>query len=322
MRPADDTVSKYSFSSRHAISDYNGHGTNVATQVSSKAFAFAGVTSRTTLIGVKVLGSNGVGSLGNVLSGVIWAADHDADVANMSLGGGFPRTGNQDIVNIIRRVFDYAKRKRMLVVVSAGNAGQDLDNNGDTYSTYCDAPHVICVSAVGPTTPTGNPDEPAFYTNFGLRSIDVAAPGGNLDLVGEDPLEWPWGPDFGSFVWSLCSKTLIGSWTTTNAPRTLPCAAGNRLYGAIGTSQAAPHVAGLAALLSSVSHESNSSEIKRAILESADDLGPRGRDAYYGEGRINVASGLRYQRRHDNDHRGNDDHRDDDGRDGKKSDRH
>jgi hypothetical protein len=67
IRPADDTVSKKFFPTRNAISDYNGHGTNVAQQVSSKAFAFGGVTSKTTLIGVKVLGSNGVGSFGQIL---------------------------------------------------------------------------------------------------------------------------------------------------------------------------------------------------------------------------------------------------------------
>ncbi len=58
------------------ISDYNGHGTNVGATVSSKAFAFAGVSSMTTLIGVKVLGANGVGSFGGILNGVLWAADH------------------------------------------------------------------------------------------------------------------------------------------------------------------------------------------------------------------------------------------------------
>jgi subtilisin family serine protease len=303
VRPSDDSVTKNFFPSRDSVTDYNGHGTNVATQVSSNAFAFAGVTAKTTLIGVKVLGSNGVGSLGTVLSGVIWAADHDADVANMSLGGDFPRSGNRDIINIINRVFDYAKKKRMLIVVAAGNAAEDLDHNGDTFSTYCDAPHVLCVSAVGPIVATGNPDLPAFYTNFGRRSIDVAAPGGNLGpLPNGTKSNWPWGPDVISWVWSLCSKTLIGGWTAANAPRLTTCTFGNRLYAAIGTSQASPHAAGLAALLVSVTGKSKPDQIKKMIEESADDLGPRGRDAFFGEGRINVAAALQ---------RGRDGHHDD-----------
>ena len=307
VRPSDSIVTATYFPTRDFISDYHGHGTNVATQVSTKAVYFAGVTSRTTLIGVKVLGSNGVGSFGTVFSGIIWAADHHADVANLSLGNtGFPKTGNEALIALFDRVFDYARRKGMLVVVSAGNAAQDLDNNGDTYAAYCDAPHVICVSAVGPATPTGDPDTPAFYTNFGRRSIDVAAPGGNADLSGTlSP--WPWGNSNGSPVWSLCSKTRITAWTAANVPASLPCFPGNFGYSPIGTSQAAPHVAGLAALLMSVGGESRPSEIKEIILESADDLGPHGRDAYFGKGRINVARALRYQRRHDDDHRGDDD---------------
>jgi len=294
-RPADDTVSKYFFPNRNPISDYNGHGTNVAAIVSSNAFAFAGVSQRTRLMGVKVLGSNGVGSLGTVLNGVLWAADHRADVANMSLGGGFHSTGNQAIIDIINQVFDYAKSKRMIVVVSAGNDGKDLDNNGDTYQTYCDAPHVICVSATGPRLATSDADEPAFYTNFGVTSIDVAAPGGNADAAhGFTSSNWPWGIDFASWVWSFCSKTWISSWTSANAPGTQPCAAGNRITAFIGTSQAAPHVSGLAALLITGNDPSRTTEIKRTIMETADDLGPAGPDRFYGAGRINVANATRH----------------------------
>ena len=51
----------------------------------------------------------------------------------------------------INRTFNYAKRKGTLIVVSAGNAAEDLDHNGNEFAAYCDAPHVICVSALGPT---------------------------------------------------------------------------------------------------------------------------------------------------------------------------
>src|SRR4029077_9851133 len=111
---------------RNNISDFNGHGTNVATQVSSKAAAFAGVTSRTTLIGVKVLGANGSGSVGGVLNGILWAADHGADVANMSLGSDFSKAGAGRFTSLINRVFNYAKKQGMLIVVAAGNEGSDL----------------------------------------------------------------------------------------------------------------------------------------------------------------------------------------------------
>jgi subtilisin family serine protease len=284
----DDSLTAKFFPDRNPITDYNGHGTNVATQVSSNAIAFAGVTAKTTLMGVKVLGANGSGSLGDVLSGILWAADHGADVANLSLGGSFARAGNGRLIRTITRVLDYARSKGVAVVVAAGNDGTDLDHNGNEFAAYCDLRHVICVSAVGPETPTGSLDVPAFYTNYG-RAIDVAGPGGNQALEPVDA-EWPWGTDNASWVWSLCSKTLIAG-MQGGAP-VLPCADGLTIIGAIGTSQATPHVSGLAALLVARYGKNNPGLIRLLIEASADDLGRRGKDPFYGRGRINVATAL------------------------------
>ncbi len=286
--PSDDQITTTFFPSRNKISDYNGHGTNVAAEVSSTAFAFAGVTSRTTLIGVKVLGANGRGTLGGVLNGVLWAADHGADVANMSLGGAFTKPGNGSAVSLINKVFNYAKQKGMLIVVAAGNDTEDLDHNGNEFVTYCDAVHVVCVSAVGPFTPTGDQAVPAFFTNFGRSSIAVAGPGGNSDGTVS---VWPWGIDDVSWVWSLCSKTLIAGTTTTGAPIT-PCASGGFVLGFIGTSQATPHVAGLAALLVAENGHGRPDQIKHLIEQSSDDFGQPGTDPFFGRGRIDVANAL------------------------------
>ena len=64
------------------------------------------------------------------------------------------------------------------------------------------------------------------------------------------------------------------------------------LSGGIGTSWAAPHVAGLAALLVAQLGHGNPALIRARILQSADDLGEPGIDPYYGHGRINVARAL------------------------------
>jgi len=296
VRLADDTLSKRFFPTRSVISDYNGHGTNVAQQVSSKAFAFAGVSSKTKLIGVKVLGSNGVGTFGQIFSGVLWAADHGADVANMSLGGGFAKAGNGRLVGAINKVFNYAKQQGMLIVVSAGNSGADLQHNGNVESTFCDSPHVICVSSVGPKTFTGNGDLPAFYTNFGRSTVGVAAPGGNAvptadgkNLVPSNG--WPWGSganltDVASWVWGFCSKTRL-AWLASGSPALTSCAAGNRLSGFIGTSQASPHVAGLAALLVAQYGHGQPQMIKHLIEQSAVAVNP-----LLGRGRISVSNAL------------------------------
>lgn len=290
---SDNALRAKYFPGRNDISDFNGHGTNVATQVSSKAVAFAGVTARTTLIGVKVLDRNAVGSFGDILSGVLWAADHGADVANMSLGADFLKAHSGRLTSIINRVFNYAKHQGMLIVVAAGNSAENLDNNGNTTAAFCDAVHVVCVSAVGPEIATGPVDVPAFYTNFGRGAISVAAPGGNADVADGFPFSnWPWGEDFASWVWSLCSKTEIAGLTASGVPELTPCVAGNFVQGDIGTSQASPHVAGLAALLVATKGHGQPEQIKQIIESSADNVAGNGMTQYVGSGRINVAKAV------------------------------
>lgn len=291
--PSDDAITAAYFPDRHPINDYNGHGTNVATQVSSKAVAIAGVSSRTTLIGVKVLGANNTGSLAGVLAGITFAADQGADIANVSLGGVVAK-GRGALVGLIHRTLAYANQQGMLIVTSAGNAPIDLDHDGNNLVLYCSVPHVLCVSSVGPATGMLDQDAPAFYTNFGRSAISVAAPGGNADAANGFPVSLrPWGGDFASRVWSLCAKYRIAGFTGTGAPILTPCTAGNRLYGLLGTSQAAPHVTGLAALLiAEHGYSGQPAALKHAIERSALDLGPVGTDPYYGRGRLDVARAL------------------------------
>jgi subtilisin family serine protease len=286
---SDNAIRAAYFPTRNDITDFNGHGTNVAAQVSSKAAVHAGVTSKTTLIGVKVLSAGGSGSLGDVLGGVLWAADHGADVANMSLGGGFAKAGNGRYVSLINRVFNYANKQGMLVVVAAGNASSDLDHNGNFLATYCNQTHVVCVSAVGPVTPTGNPDISSYYTNFGRSAVSVAGPGGNVGTV---VAAWPYGLGNASYVWSYCAKDRIAGFTSTGAPVLTLCAQGNRVTGYIGTSQATPHVAGLAALLVAEQGHGQPQQIKQAMEKSAVQFGQSGNDPFYGHGRIDVAKAL------------------------------
>jgi hypothetical protein len=291
--PSDDSITATYFPSRNNISDYNGHGTNVATQVSSKAVALAGVTSKTTLIGVKVLNGQGTGSLSAILTGVLYSVDHGANIANMSLGGSFAKPGNHKYVNLIERIFNYANRKNMLIVVAAGNDAENLDQNGNVYEAYCDAPHVICVSAVGPAVASDDPNTPAFYTNYGRNSIDVAAPGGNADAADGYPTSnWPWGADIASWVWSYCSKTSLVFDSTGAIQGLAGCQSGTYLNGYIGTSQATPHVSGLAALLMSLYGTGNPPHIKKLIEKSAIDFTNKNKSAYYGKGRISVSNAL------------------------------
>jgi hypothetical protein len=289
---SDNAIAAKYFPARNNITDFNGHGTNVGEQVSSNAIVFAGVTSKTKLIGVKVLGTNGYGWTDDILAGVLWAADHGADVANMSIGGEFSKSGSGRFVSLINRVFNYARQKNMLVVVAAGNETEDLQHNGNAYKVYCDAAHVLCVSAVGPESFAGSRDVPAFFSNFGRSAVGVAAPGGNakFDAAGKIVTSaWPWGPDIASWVWSFCSKTVISGYNPATGLPVTPCSSGGRITGYIGTSQASPHAAGLAALLIAENGKGQPQKIKQLIEQSA--VSAPTLPATYGR-RIDVAAAL------------------------------
>jgi len=268
------------------------HGTHVAATVSSNALAAAGVTSGVTLIPVKVLGltntpptpaspgtcTGGSGSFGAVLSGVLYAADIDADVANMSLGGGFAKAANGRFVGLINKTFNYAASQGTVVVVAAGNSAWDLDHDGNSYITYCNTPNTVCVSATGPTSSSGtngpwvNEDALATYSNYGSSGISVAAPGGNT----------------GGSVWAACSRSAVSAGLGV-------CRTGTFVVGSRGTSMAAPHVTGLAALLTEDFGHNSAAQVKARLQQSADDLGKPGTDPAYGKGRINVPSALGLQ---------------------------
>jgi len=278
-----DTVQKY-FPGKEVYTDLFFHGTHTGATVSSNAVRAAGITSMTTLVAVKVCGYINDCPFSSILNGVIYAANGGADVVNMSLGGAFTKAGNGRFVGLLDKVFNFARSKGVTVVVSAGNSAADLDHDGNTYWTFCNTPSVICVAATGPTSdanavtrngPWTNVDAPSYFTNFGRSAINVAAPGGNSSFG--PPLPAPAGRAV--FVWAACSQTslIVGCFSSPFF-----------ILGAQGTSMAAPHVTGTAALLVSIVGR-NPSQIKARIQQSADNVAGNGTTPFYGKGRLNVA---------------------------------
>ena len=279
----EEQLRRHFFPTLPATVDLRGHGTHVASTVSSNGHVTAGVTQSVTLIAVKVLSAQGTGSTSGVLAGIMYAADAGADVINMSLGGTFDKREYPGFHETINRAVTYANDRKVTVVVSAGNDNHDLDRLGSLYKTYCSSPTVVCVSATGPTSsssasgPWTEVDAKATYSNYGREFVSVAAPGGNT----------------GGSVWAACSKQRLaqsasGTWSRHTCATNTHL---NYVTGMSGTSMAAPHTAGLAALLVQ-KHGKNSSAIREALQKFSDDLGEPGNDPVYGKGRINVVRAL------------------------------
>ena len=154
--------------------DGNGHGTHCSGTIAGKQY---GVSKKARIVAVKVLRSNGSGSMSDVIKGVEWAAashirkaqdaaDGKGDktfkgsVANMSLGGG--KSPGLD------RMVNAAVDAGMHFAVAAGN------DNGDSCN-YSPASAEKAIT-VGASTLL---DERAYFSNFG-KCNDIFAPGLNI----------------------------------------------------------------------------------------------------------------------------------------------
>ena len=157
-------VSPFNFvdGTAHAGDDH-GHGTHVAgtiAQLTNNGVGVAGVGPKIRLMPIKVLNSRGYGTLSDVAAGIRYAADHGANVINMSLGGPFPS-------RILHKAVQYAKSKGVVVVCAAGNSG----HSGISYpARYSEA---VSVSSVRFDKTL------AWYSSYG-NGLTIAAPGGDM----------------------------------------------------------------------------------------------------------------------------------------------
>ena len=143
--------------------DDHGHGTHVAgiaAATTGNGTGIAGVAPKAKLMAVKVLDDDGEGACGDITLGIRWAADHGADVINLSLGPEIVGLGLL-CVGPLESAAEYAANKGLVVVIAAGNDG--------LFNLYS-SPAFIVVGG------TAADDGPASYSNAGA---DIYAPGGN-----------------------------------------------------------------------------------------------------------------------------------------------
>jgi hypothetical protein len=226
--------------------DPGGHGTRVAGvigAVGNNGIGITGVSQRVTLVPLKA-GPSSSGSglvVSAVASAVNYATDHKIPILNFSGGTSSNSTA----------LYTAVRNYPGLFVTSAGNNGanNDLNNNSslDEPSIY-GLPNVISVGS------TQSNDTRSSHSNFGLQSVHLFAPG--------------------SSILSTCAKFSTNSGCSDSCTST----SSRRYCQSTGTSLAAPHVAGVAALLLSAHPNRNqnpraiTAQIKWAILDGADNI--------------------------------------------------
>ncbi|MBS3956342.1 MAG: S8 family serine peptidase [Clostridiales bacterium] len=146
--------------------DGDQHGTHVAGTIGAvgdNGVGIAGVNWNVTIMPVKFLGPGGGWDFDGA-EAIVYAVDNGADIINASWGGGYSQ--------ILEDAIQYAADHGVLFVAAAGNWGEDVDALPESnYPASSESTNVVTVAA------TGHEDEIAPWSNFGAATVEVAAPG-------------------------------------------------------------------------------------------------------------------------------------------------
>ena len=201
-----------------SMDDHN-HGTHCSGTIGAvgdNAIGISGINWNVSLMPVKFLGADGSGAIDAAVEAINYARIMHANIMSNSWGGG----GYSDVM---LEAIKKAKDAGILFIAAAGNNSSDNDSNPHYPGSYA-VDNVIAVAA------TDNRDQLATFSNFGLTTVHVAAPGVN-----------------------------VYSTTRNNTYSVLS-----------GTSMATPHVSGVAALVWSANPSYSYADIKDRLIKTSD----------------------------------------------------
>jgi subtilisin family serine protease len=272
--------------------DKNGHGTHTAGTIAAAAngTGIIGVAPNVSIAGIKSSNDAGYFFPEMVICSFVWAATHGVNVTNNSyfadpwLFNCRNDAGQRAIWNAERRAIGYAQSKGVLVVAAEGNESTDLSHpttdvlspdfppNSEVERSITNACAVVPVEVPGVVgvTATGNKRLKSFYSSYGTSSTDVAAPGGDsvLQLTADAP---------NGRVLSTWSST-----STTCLPSRLVVENGAKYCYQQGTSMAAPHATGVAALLLSAHGAMNTGQLSAALQRETNSVSCPADTSIYG----------------------------------------
>lgn len=217
-----DDVYGYDFSNNDGDPlDDHEHGTHVAgtiAAVKDNKMGVVGVAPTVKLMAVKFLDSFGSGELADAALGIEYAIKMGAKILSNSWGGGGFSQSLYDIISL-------ANQNSIVFTAASGNDGRNTDSSPHYPSSY-EQPNVISVGAIT------SEDILANFSNFGMKSVHVLAPG----------------------------QAILSS---------VP---GNKYAVMKGTSMATPHVSGIAALILSHEPELLPSEVRDRLIKTSNEI--------------------------------------------------
>ena len=260
-------VAGYDFVNNDAHpNDDEGHGTHVTgtiAQNTNNSLGVAGIAFDTCIMPVKVLNKRGSGTYEMIANGIYFAANNGAEIISMSLSGSVASSTLEDALA-------YAYVRGVTIIASSGNGGPDTFGYPAAYDEY-----VIAVGATRYDEALAPYSSYYSVTNDPVigKYVDITAPGGDMNVDQN-------GDGYGD-----------GVLQQTHNGRNYEVF---EYYFYQGTSMAAPHVSGVAALIIASDIATTPDEVRNVLESTAEDKGPSGWDSGYGHGIVDAHAALTY----------------------------